>query len=47
MKNTWIIIVNSNRAIIYGDKTENFSRVAAEKAHEVQQQMAEQLKQIL
>ena len=47
MNTTCGLIVNSSRAIIYADKTENFARVAAEKAHEVQQQMAEQLKQIL
>ena len=47
MNTTCGLIVNSSRAIIYADKTENFARVAAEKAYEVQQQMAEQLKQIL
>ena len=47
MNTTCGLIVNSSRAIIYADKTKNFARVAAEKAHEVQQQMAEQLKQIL
>lgn len=40
------LLVNSSRAIIYADKTENFAAVAAEKAQEVQQQMAEQLKAI-
>ncbi len=34
------LIVNSSRAIIYADKTERFAEVAAEKAKEVQQQMA-------
>ena len=34
------LIVNSSRAIIYADGTERFAEVAAEKAHEVQQQMA-------
>ena len=34
------LIVNSSRAIIYADSTERFAEVAAEKAHEVQQQMA-------
>jgi orotidine-5'-phosphate decarboxylase len=34
------LIVNSSRAIIYGDNTENFATVAGEKAKEVQQQMA-------
>ncbi|MCL1607403.1 MULTISPECIES: orotidine-5'-phosphate decarboxylase [Mediterranea] len=47
MNTTCGLIVNSSRAIIYADKTENFAQMAAEKAHEVQQQMAEQLKQIL
>ena len=40
------LIVNSSRAIIYADKTENFAKVAGQKAQEVQQQMAEQLKNI-
>ena len=34
------LIVNSSRAIIYADNTERFAEVAAEKAKEVQQQMA-------
>ena len=34
------LLVNSSRAIIYADNTENFATVAAEKAKEVQQQMA-------
>lgn len=34
------LIVNSSRAIIYADSTENFAQVAREKAHEVQSQMA-------
>ena len=34
------LIVNSSRAIIYADSTERFAEVAAEKAREVQQQMA-------
>ncbi|MCR4921441.1 MAG: orotidine-5'-phosphate decarboxylase [Bacteroidaceae bacterium] len=33
------LLVNSSRAIIYADNTEYFDKVAAEKAHEVQQQM--------
>ena len=40
------LIVNSSRAIIYADSSENFARVAAEKAREVQQQMNEQLNTI-
>ena len=38
------LIVNSSRAIIYADNTERFAEVAAEKAKEVQQQMAALLK---
>ncbi len=34
------LLVNSSRAIIYADNTENFAAVAAEKAKEVQEQMA-------
>ena len=41
------LIVNSSRAIIYADSSENFAAVAAEKAIEVQQEMAEQLKKLL
>ena len=37
------LIVNSSRAIIYADKTENFALVAGEKAHEVQLQMEKEL----
>lgn len=37
------LLVNSSRAIIYADATERFAEVAAEKAKEVQQQMAAQL----
>ncbi|MBQ7443445.1 MAG: orotidine-5'-phosphate decarboxylase [Bacteroidaceae bacterium] len=37
------LIVNSSRAIIYADATERFADVAAERAREVQQQMAAQL----
>lgn len=33
------LLVNSSRAVIYADSTERFAEVAAEKAHEVQQQM--------
>ena len=39
------LIVNSSRAIIYADSTERYADVAAEKAHEVQQQMAAILQQ--
>ena len=34
------LIVNSSRAIIYADSTKDFAKVAGQKAHEVQQQMA-------
>ena len=37
------LIVNSSRAIIYADSTEDFAKVAAQKAREVQLQMAEAL----
>ena len=37
------LIVNSSRAIIYADSTENFAKVAAQKAKEVQLQMASEL----
>ena len=40
------LLVNSSRAIIYADHTENFAQVAGEKAKEVQQQMAALLSQI-
>ncbi len=33
------LIVNSSRAILYADSSERFAEVAAQKAHEVQQQM--------
>jgi orotidine-5'-phosphate decarboxylase len=34
------LLVNSSRAIIFADSSENFDKVAAEKAREVQQEMA-------
>ena len=37
------LIVNSSRAIIYANNTEDFAAVAALKAQEVQQQMAQEL----
>ncbi len=43
MNSTCGLIVNSSRAIIYADNTENFAAVAAEKAREVQQEMAKEL----
>ena len=38
------LIVNSSRAIIYADKSENFAQAAINEAEKVQKQMAEQLK---
>lgn len=40
------LIVNSSRAIIYADNTENFAAAARTAAREVQQEMAVQLKSI-
>ena len=40
------LIVNSSRAIIYADPTERFAEVAAERAHEVQQQMAREIEKM-
>lgn len=37
------LIVNSSRAIIYADNSEQYAQVAGEKAREVQQQMAAEL----
>ena len=37
------LVVNSSRAIIYADNTENFATAAAEAAKEVQQEMAAEL----
>ena len=37
------LIVNSSRAIIYADSTEQYAEVAAQKAKEVQEQMAAEL----
>jgi orotidine-5'-phosphate decarboxylase len=34
------LLVNSSRGIIYADTTERFAEVAAEKAAELQQEMA-------
>lgn len=38
------LLVNSSRAIIYADKTENFAQAAAAAAKSVQQEMAAELK---
>lgn len=40
------LLVNSSRGIIYADSTEHFAEVAAQKARDLQQQMAEVLKSI-
>ena len=37
------LLVNSSRAIIYADKTENFAAVAREEARKVQEEMAAEL----
>lgn len=38
------LLVNSSRAIIYADHTADYAQVAGQKAHEVQQQMAAELR---
>lgn len=38
------LLVNASRAIIFADSSENFAAVAAEKAHDYQQQMERELK---
>ncbi len=38
------LIVNNSRAIIYADHTEQFAKVAGQKAHDLQIQMAQQMK---
>ena len=40
------LLVNSSRGIIFADNTENFAKVAGEKAKELQEQMAEELEKI-
>jgi orotidine-5'-phosphate decarboxylase len=37
------LLVNSSRAIIYADNTENFAAVAREEARKVQEEMAAEL----
>lgn len=37
------LLVNSSRGIIFADNTENFAKVAGEKAKELQEQMADEL----
>lgn len=41
------LLVNSSRGIIYADATEHFAEAAAEKARELQMQMAKELERIL
>ena len=41
------LLVNSSRGIIYASNGEDFAEVAARKAHELQQEMAEELKKIM
>ena len=43
MTNKCGLLVNSSREIIFADNTERFAEVAAEKAHEMQQEMAKYL----
>lgn len=40
------LLVNSSRGIIYADQTENFASVAAQKAHDLQQQMQAELAKV-
>ena len=40
------LLVNSSRGIIFADNTENFAAAAAEKAKELQEQMAQELKKL-
>lgn len=40
------LIVNSSRAIIYADRTENFAQAAREEAHRVQTEMAAELAKV-
>ena len=40
------LLVNSSRGIIFADNTENFAAVASEKAKELQEQMALELKKL-
>ena len=41
------LLVNSSRGIIYASQGEDFAEVAAEKAHELQQQMAQELNRFM
>jgi orotidine-5'-phosphate decarboxylase len=40
------LLVNSSRGIIYASQGEDFAEVAAQKAHELQQQMERELAKI-
>ena len=40
------LLVNSSRGIIYASQGEDFAEVAAQKAHELQQEMAAELERI-
>lgn len=44
MTNKCGLLVNSSRGIIFADNSENFDKVAGEKAQEIQQEMAQYLK---
>ena len=41
------LLVNSSRGIIYASQGDDFAEVAGQKAHELQQEMAEELKKIM
>ena len=41
------LLVNSSRSIIYASQGDDFAEVAGQKAHELQQEMAEELKKIM
>lgn len=43
MTDTCGLLVNSSRGIIYADNTPDFAKVAGEKAHELQTEMAAEL----
>ena len=45
MNSTCGLLVNSSRAIIFADNSENFDKVARSKAHEMQMEMEKQLRQ--
>ncbi|MDD4728338.1 MAG: orotidine-5'-phosphate decarboxylase [Dysgonamonadaceae bacterium] len=47
MNSTCGLLVNSSRAIIYANNSDNFASIASEEAHKVQKEMAEMLKKYL